>query len=466
MFGKPTKIALLGATAALALSPAADAATKKPQPLKLSWVRCFSVKDTSCSSERTVTAGGALKLAVVAGPKARVVLRDTKGGKRKVRPWWRTKTRMWVRVPDWAASGSIVVVEGARRSNPMPVQVRENLGDAAKAFAGDGMWIWQLSQVEGGNVAALIARAKANGVDAVYVKGADATKPFSQLTPALVGQLKAAGLRVCAWQYVYGSNPAGEAAAAAQNIRTGVDCFIIDAETEYEGRYAQAQTYMTALRAAVGPDFPIALSSFPYVDYHPTFPYSVFLATGNAQANLPQMYWKAIGTTPDTNFDKTYASNQPYARPIFPTGQLYEAPAAADVQRFRALAQGYGAQGVNWWSWQHASSADWSAALGQPGPAPAAVTPTWIALSKGSRGDLVVRVQELLRGGGAALEASGNFGPLTDAAIRGLQAKRGLPVTGVVDEATWRELLTFTPEPTDWSGADAPKAGRRTATAD
>ena len=101
--------------------------------------------------------------------------------------------------------------------------------------------------------------------------------------------------------------------------------------------------------------------------------------------------------------------------------------------------------------------------MGQPAPAPVAVAPTWISLSKGSRGDLVVRVQELLRGGGATLEASGNFGPLTDAAVRGLQEKRGLPVTGVVDEATWRELMTFTPEPTQWSSGDAPKTDGRTA---
>jgi Putative peptidoglycan binding domain len=461
MFAKTTRFVLPALAALLVAAPAADAA-KKPKPLKLSWVRCFSVKESKCTGESTVTAGGALKLAVVAGPKARVVLRDAKGGKRKVAPWWRTKTRMWVRIPAWAASGTIRVVEGARTSNPVSVQVRENLGSAEQAFAGDGMWIWMMNSVEGGNVEQLIARAKASGLEAVYVKGSDATKPFSQLTPQLVQQLKAAGLRVCAWQYVYGNDPEGEAATAAQNIRTGVDCFIIDAEVEYEGRYAQAQRYMKTLRAAVGPDFPIALSTFPYVTYHPSFPYSVFLANGNAQVNMPQIYWKAIGTTPDSALQTTFADNQPYGRPLIPTGQLYENPPSADVQRFRSLAQGYGARGVNWWSWQHATNANWNAALAGA-PAPAAVAPAWRALSKGSRGDLVVRVQELLRGGGATLEASGNFGPLTDAAIRGLQQKRGLPVTGAVDQATWAELLTFTAKPTDWTGADAPNAARRNA---
>jgi hypothetical protein len=51
-------------------------------------------------------------------------------------------------------------------------------------------------------------------------------------------------------------------ALAAPETLDGVDCFVIDAEAEYEGRYAAAQRYITALRAAVGKDFPIALSSF------------------------------------------------------------------------------------------------------------------------------------------------------------------------------------------------------------
>ncbi len=70
---------------------------------------------------------------------------------------------------------------------------------------------------------------------------------------------------------------------------------MIDAEGHYEGRYAQAPTYMRTLRALVGPDYPIALAAFPYVDYHPAFPFSVFLGPGGAQYNAPQLYWKTIG---------------------------------------------------------------------------------------------------------------------------------------------------------------------------
>lgn len=65
-------------------------------------------------------------------------------------------------------------------------------------------------------------------------------------------------------------------------------------------------------------------------------------------------------------------------------------------------------------------------------------------LRRGSRGAMVRRLQE-------ALEASGNspgridglFGTKTQAAVRAFQQGAGLPVTGVVDRATWLALSPF-----------------------
>ena len=65
-------------------------------------------------------------------------------------------------------------------------------------------------------------------------------------------------------------------------------------------------------------------------------------------------------------------------------------------------------------------------------------------LRRGSRGAMVRRLQE-------ALEASGNspgridglFGTKTQAAVRAFQQGAGLPVTGVVDRATWLALAPF-----------------------
>ena len=140
---------------------------------------------------------------------------------------------------------------------------------------------------------------------------------------------------------------------------------------------------MAALRGAIGPDYPLGFTSFPYVDYHPRLPYSVFLGPGGAQANLPQVYWKAIGGSVDAVSAKTVANNRIYGTPIAPLGQSYDAPKADDLRRFRALWAGYGAGGLSWWSWQATSDAAW-AVLTEPAPAPVVPSdPGWPALRPG-----------------------------------------------------------------------------------
>src|SRR5437763_12127716 len=140
------------------------------------------------------------------------------------------------------------------------------------------MWIWYVSKANGGDLGAVAQQAKAHGITTVFVKSGDGGSYWSQFNPGLVNTLRAAGLHVCAWQYVYGRDPSAEAAVATRAVTEGgAECFVIDAEAEYEGEYAAAQTYVSKLRTAVGAEFPIGLAGFPYVDYHPSFPYSVFL---------------------------------------------------------------------------------------------------------------------------------------------------------------------------------------------
>ena len=140
------------------------------------------------------------------------------------------------------------------------------------------MWIWYVSDSDGGNLASIVAQAHAADVTTLFIKSSDGSSNYwSQFSPQLVAELHANGLKVCAWQYVYGTNPAGEANLGAEAVANGADCLVIDAEGEYEGRYAAAQTYITDLRAKIGATYPLGLASFPYVYDHPSFPYSVFL---------------------------------------------------------------------------------------------------------------------------------------------------------------------------------------------
>jgi hypothetical protein len=278
---------------------------------------------------------------------------------------------------------------------------------------------------------------------------------WSQFSPSLVSTLHAHGLRVCAWQYVYGNHPITEAYVGAQAVHNGADCLIIDAEGEYEGKYVAAQSYITRLRQLIGASFPVALAGFPYIDYHPGFPYSVFLGPGGAQYNSPQMYWKDIGTSVNAVYDHTYAYNRVYEREIDPLGQV-GSPPMGQIIRFRQLSRTYAAPGVSWWVWQQAGTASWKAisigAGNLSGIAPTASTPV---LQLHSTGDLVVWLQEHLVSVGYATAVDGDFGPSTQTAVQQFQAVRGLTVDGIVGPATWAALLRYPPAPVTWTHTGA-----------
>jgi peptidoglycan hydrolase-like protein with peptidoglycan-binding domain len=227
---------------------------------------------------------------------------------------------------------------------------------------------------------------------------------------------------------------------------------VIDAESQYEGKYAAAQQYMAALRAAVGPAYPIGLTSFPYVDYHPRLPYSVFLGPGGAQANLPQVYWKDIGGTVDAVSAHTLAANRIYGTPIAPLGQTYDNPAAEDLARFRSLWAGYGSAGLSWWSWQASGDAEWAvlAQPVQPLPAPPS-DPGWPALEKGNKGDQVIWLQQHLVSYDPTVKVTATFDAATDQALRSFQTARGLEVTGVTDALTWQAVLGLANQPAVWT---------------
>ena len=314
--------------------------------------------------------------------------------------------------------------------------------EAASPVAGDASWIWYVSD-SGGSGAAIGRAARRHGLDAVYVKSGDGSSYWSQFDHGLVRAIHDRGIDVCAWQFVYGNSPKKEARIGARAVEEGADCLIIDAEGDYEGRYAAADTYLSKLRRAIGDDYPLALRSFPYVDYHPAFPYSVFLGPGGAQYNLPQLYWYAIGDPRRRRLRHTYAYNRPYDRPL---------PGRADPGRTRRSASCSASggsprptapKGVSWWSWQDTRRRVWPRLTGRlrgrpPGPKPKVA---YANLDRGDRGDLVVWAQQLLIGRRIHVAANGRYGSKTERGVRTVQRRESLPVTGTINDATWVALL-------------------------
>lgn len=452
----------------LALATPAQPSAARPLAPHVSWVMCVK----ACTDTRTVAPGGMIKIVgtrLPAGASGRVMFpvrrADGTNAMMSMRARSASASRLVVTVPRSARSGRLYVRgPGGLRSNATgtirvrklpktsPPPTTHQPPPTGTAFDGGGMWIWYVNKANGGDANAIVAQAKAHGISTVFVKSGDGGNYWSQFTPTLIAALHAGGLRVCAWQYVYGTNPSAEAAVAARGVQTGADCFVIDAESEYEGRYAQAQTYMNALRQAVGPNYPIGLAAFPYVDYHPSFPYSVFLGPSGAQFNVPQAYWREIGGGVDAVVDHTYRFNRPYGRTIAPLGQTYNSPPSTDITRFRQLAAAEGATGLSWWSWQHTDAAGWGA-VGQPiGPLATAPAPDYALIAKGKKGDIVVWAQQHLRGAGqTGISTDGNFGAGTETAVRNFQTSAGLPVTGQIDTATWQALLKHPPAKAKWA---------------
>jgi hypothetical protein len=443
--------------------PGADARKAKPKlaPQILS-VRCTG---RGCAADaRRVAPGGSVR---VIGrryePGMRVYFLGTSARTGRIslkRARWagatpRGRTHVVAVVPRNAASGFVVLRtrDGRISNRGGPLTIARPVSrppprspGVATAFDGNGIWIFIVSRLASSDPDAIATQAKQHGLTTVYIKSSDAANYFSQFSPQLVSALKARGLRVCAWPYVYGDDPSGEATASARAVANGADCLVIDAETEYEGRYSQAQEYIRALRQRIGDSYPLGLSGFPYVDFHPSFPYSVFLGPGGAQFNLPQMYWRAIGVSVDSVYDHTYSWNRLYGTAIYPLGQLYDDPPPSQIVRFRQLAGAYGARGLSWFDWQNASTRGFDA-TGSALPALTGFTPQGAlpTVGRGARGDFVVWAQQHLITAGQSVTADGGYGAQTETAVRNFQASKGLPVSGSIDASTWQALLRYAP---------------------
>lgn len=93
------------------------------------------------------------------------------------------------------------------------------------ALTGKGMMIWKIPSCEEGNPSKIASVAKAAGFTHVLIKIADGTYSYNvnrttniDLVPPVVSSLKAQGLKVWGWHYIYGDNPACRKGNCCQDI--------------------------------------------------------------------------------------------------------------------------------------------------------------------------------------------------------------------------------------------------------
>lgn len=117
-----------------------------------------------------------------------------------------------------------------------------------------GAWLWYIEITGYTSHQALAEKLKSLGVKRIYVKVADGkvnTNQWPELTDdEVVKAYKSKGLEVWAWSYNYPGNDSLQAAALYMAYKTGYEGYIIDAESEFDGKDAAITNLVKAFKKA------------------------------------------------------------------------------------------------------------------------------------------------------------------------------------------------------------------------
>jgi hypothetical protein len=236
------------------------------------------------------------------------------------------------------------------------------------SLEGKGFYIWKVPNTESGNPQSIANLAVNSGFSHALIKIADGTGNYNitsagvDLALSVTNALHDKGLQAWGWHYIYGDDPIGEANRAIARIKTlGVDGYVIDAESQFESAsMATAATKFASTLRNAYPDLTIALSSFRFPTYHPSFPWVNFLTY--CDINMPQVYW-VEAHNPATQLARCVTEFKALSiyRPIIPTGiACYEGswyPTASDITAFLNEAHvTLNLPAANFWVWDECRS--------------------------------------------------------------------------------------------------------------
>ena len=243
--------------------------------------------------------------------------------------------------------------------------------------SGKGMWIYEPARTEGGNVAAIVAKAKATGLTHLWVRMGSAWDGFNvaPFMDRILPAAHAAGIKVIGWDFPKLDPMGPDIERATTMIRyttpsgDRIDAFSPDIESPAEGTRLtpdNAKRYGAALRAAAGEDYTLIVTVPRPAKERPTHPYPEIVAGYDAIA--PMIYW--LDRQPDTDVAGALAYLAKFNKPVYPVGQAYDGapeggrkgvPPPEELFRFMRFAQNNGAAGVSFWSWQAANEPAWNA---------------------------------------------------------------------------------------------------------
>jgi len=238
--------------------------------------------------------------------------------------------------------------EGEKMTTCPVYQNRINKEEVARIgdlWSGNWLWLWRMDAID--NLGTKIAEAKEGGITGVIVKAHDGPiggRWMTQLS-TMVDALQSAGLKVAAWGYLYGRDPVGEAARAAEALHAGASFYVADAESEFEkrGMDEAAAWFFFHLYQQV-PEAVVGFTSFAVTNLHPKFPWSTF--ANHCRFAMPQVYWREIGWKPDICWSRSHVSYLGLGRPIMPVLQAFGGVDPGEMLEVADLAKRYGCPGV------------------------------------------------------------------------------------------------------------------------
>jgi hypothetical protein len=351
--------------------------------------------------------------------------------------------------------GTEAPVQSPRRAKPAPAAAPAPAAPVPALRGalpvGKGMWIYIPEQVEGGDVQALVNRAKAVGITHVYVRtGSSRTGFYAQdYLNRLLPVAHANGIRVFGWDFPYLVDWQADVARAlaAIHYRTPdghrIDGFSADIETRAQGVNVApdtARAYGGRLRYMLGAGYPLIATVPRPSPQLITYPFAEVVESFDAIA--PMIYW--LNREPGADTAATLQALKVFNKPLLPIGQAYDGsaeggrpgvPPAPELARFMQVSEDLGATAVSFWSWQHADQQAWDAIRDAPQfRLPVAPTPPTVGQ--------VRAYQVLLNSLGFPVPVDGVWGPATAAAIAAYQTAARLPASGAVDQATLTAFLT------------------------
>jgi LysM repeat protein len=237
-------------------------------------------------------------------------------------------------------------------------------------LSGKWVWIWNLRRCEGGDIGRIATRLKAAGCAGALVKAFDGGYWFDQGKSFrdVCRGLKAHGLSVAGWGYLYGRDPASEAQRAIETATYGeADVLMLDVESEFKDRPGVADDVCRRIRAGAGGGYPVYFSSFAIARYHRSFPFEQFRRATAGTA--PQVYWNAFRWPMGQSMDMTYADYAAMGIPpsaMHPVAGVYKEgyityPLPHEVREFVRQAGARGSPGVSFWSYEHMDESMWEA---------------------------------------------------------------------------------------------------------